>query len=247
MPPSLGKVLCMSISHEDLLRRVRAFEPTIQETASRVLPTAFELDDVSLSVFPAPMDWTWASLLDLLRETASRGVLSRIPLFWQLESALHAVCAQQEAILYLNDAANMPLGAAALRGMHIDTVLTDAKDARTFSDFLSTSGVSVRTWVVIHPLTNLNDAVPTPVEITAHEYHLFPGVPVLVQCARIAADKARRYHVAEGFVVERDGEASVISSLRAMPIPIEKYRLPALLRSVGACSCGKETFVKSET
>lgn len=235
------------VTHEELLSRIKDFEHRIPALQCRAVPTSFNPEDTALCVFPASSAWKWSSLEKFLKSTGSRGVLSRVPLFWQLESPLHAVCVETHAIFFLNDVANMPLGAAALRGMYMDTVLTDSKDAAAFATFLGTSNTKPRTWFIVHSVFEDSWAIPelSSASIIGHDVHLFPGVPLLEQCEVIVEKRRLLFHFADTFTYEQSNNSLLVTSTGDTPLPIERYRLPLKLQEHGQCSCGKTLFART--
>ena len=230
------------MTHRDLLDKIDDVQRELPETHCRVFPASFNPDDPTLRAFPVPVSREWMSLKRHLRHFRSRGVLLRLPLFWQVESPLYRTCREVDALYYANDVTNMPLGAAALRGMHLDTVLTDRSDAVALSTFLGKAGTKY-SWVIVHSLFETPWTIPD--ELTsasvAQEVHMFPGVPILTQCESLIEKKVPYFHVVDTYEVEITKEAILISSPPDDPVPLVRYVLPPLSKQ-GSCACGKRVF-----
>lgn len=102
----------------------------------RYFPGSFDAEDTDTKHVILLSSYRWESCERALGAFKSRGVMNRLPPFWQLESLLHAACRAQGAYIFVNDRANMPLGALAIRDAQIDTVITDFQDAIDFSSYL---------------------------------------------------------------------------------------------------------------
>jgi hypothetical protein len=150
---------------------------------TRFFPSSFDPQDAALSVIEAPSDWRWKSCEDALTSFGSKFLLSRLPLFWQIESLLDAACRVAGVTVFHNEVENMPVGAVAIRSAEIDTVLTTAEDARTFVAFLAEKNVPIpRNWFLIHPAVATNRDIPAtlrePAFHVVEEVHKYPGFPL---------------------------------------------------------------------
>lgn len=232
---------------EAFLKLLERIESKIPEMNCRVMPASFDPDDENLRAFPYYLAPRWNSLERALRESGSHGVMTRLPLFWQVESNLHHACRAADAFLFLNEPENMPLGAAALRLAEIDTIVTDKKDALAFSSYLGHNNFPIDfTWLIIHSAEQ--DAIKIP-EILLRsgvkiiqEAHIFPGVPVLEQCSLIWKNKLPQFHASDDYILEKIGEKITITSASNIPFPFLRYELPLQLREVEKCKCGKQIF-----
>lgn len=151
------------------------------QTEFRLVPSSFDPNDPALTGVQIPLSWRWGLCEKVFREHHVQGVLSRIPLFWQLEIPLHAACRAAETYLYLNDAKNMPLGAAALRLDTVDAVVTSIEDANLFAAFLAEKNIALPpTWIVVRPLDDTRplSEVLKKVPNVYEEIHSHPGNPV---------------------------------------------------------------------
>lgn len=192
------------------------------EHTAYFVPSSFDPNDSSLTALTRPMEWRWTSLACAFARANARGIMSRLPLFWQAEIPLFEAARAAHTYIYLNDAKNMPVGAAALAQGAVDTVVTTGTDAREFAAFLTDKTMSLGSlWVLVHPL---NDSTPLPEQLFRskariyQEIHSSPCVPLFVQCDALADAKELRFHLAN--------DASV----------------PALLMPNGTCSCGKTMY-----
>jgi hypothetical protein len=150
---------------------------------TRLFPSSFDPQDPTLSAIEAPSDWRWESCERALISFGSKFLLSRLPLFWQVESALDAACRNAGVTVFHNEVENMPVGAVAIRSVEIDTVLTTAEDAHTFVAFLTEKNVPLpRNWFLIHPIVATNREVLAklrePFFSVVEEVHKHPGFPL---------------------------------------------------------------------
>ncbi len=231
----------------ELLRLLGAIQNRIPEMNARVMPSSFDPDDSALCAFPSRKTAGWNSCERVLRDSGARGVMMRLPLFWQVEPNLFAACQAAGAFIFINDADNMPLGTAAVRDAHIDTIVTDAGNAHAFARYLleKKSGMA-KTWIIVHaPHT---DIAPVPKALedlhirVAQEVHVFPGVPVLVQCTLLEKNKESSFHVSDSYEHEKTKDGLALTSTDASPLPFFRYELPLRLRDEGQCGCGKTIF-----
>ena len=147
---------------------------------SRFLPSSFDAQDPTLHGVEVPATWRWNSLEPQLKTWGSKGIMMRLPLFWQLETLIFEACHTAEASLFINDRANMPLGAAALKIAEIDTVVTDLADAEAFVAYLTEAKAPLPSfWFIVRTpeqATTPLSALLRPLT-TAEETHRSPGIP----------------------------------------------------------------------
>ncbi|OGG56912.1 hypothetical protein A3D71_00295 [Candidatus Kaiserbacteria bacterium RIFCSPHIGHO2_02_FULL_55_20] len=237
--------------HETLLTILEIAEPRIPDNACEVVPTSFNPDDPKLRAFPRPLNWRWTSCELALRAFKSSGIMMRLPLFWQVEPALFAAGQAAGAPIFVNDQGNMPVGAAAIRTASMDTVVTDTEDAQRFSSYLLKRGAQFpAAWIIVHPILQKAWTIPAPLRSgTAHvaqEVHLFPGVPVLEQCEKLAARKEPVFHLSESYLFEVEGGATYLTSIGDDPLPLFRYALPVTIAQGERCSCGKKVATRVE-
>ena len=237
--------------HETLLAILETAEPRIPDNGCAVAPTSFDPDDPELRAFPRPLNWRWTSCELALRAFKSSGIMMRLPLFWQVEPALFAAGQAAGAPIFVNDQGNMPVGAAAIRTASMDTVVTDTEDAQRFSSYLLKRGAQFpAAWIVVHPISQTAWAIPAPLRRgaahVAQEVHLFPGVPVLEQCEKLAARKEPVFHLSESYLFEVEGGATYLTSIGDDPLPLFRYALPVTIAQGERCSCGKKVATRVE-
>lgn len=226
----------------ELMELLIAAENEIAETPCRLFPSSFNPNDPNLTAFPRPFDWQWNSCERILRALDAHSVMARLPLFWQIESPLNAVCRKIGAILFLNEPENMPIGAAAIKSVPIHTVICEAEDARGFSLYLAEKNISPSAWFLIHRGDAAEWNIPDSIDIAeslAQEVHLFPGMPVLVQCASLIKKHSALFHISEEYAWEIAGDKTYISSVENIPFPLVKFELPFSLACREKCLCGK--------
>ena len=226
-----------------------AIEPRIPEMHCRVIPSSFDADDSELRAFPSKSDWKWDSCQKALQNFQTRAVMMRLPLFWQMESPLHAACRSVGAPIFINEPENMPVGAAALSSAEVDTVVTEAGDGFSFSEYLSQKNLPLpRNWVIVHRSdapwqipAALRDAPEIQV---AQEVHAFPGLPILHQCQILARKKASVFHVSDAFALQHDDTGTSITSIGDVLLSLTRFELPFTLATIGTCVCGAKTVKK---
>lgn len=214
----------------------------MQEIPCRVVPTSFDPDDPDLRAFPRLLSWQWSSCEDALKRFAPRVVMMRLPLFWQVEPLLHAACRSVPAPIFVNDADNMPVGEAAIRLAYVDTVVTDTADAFKFSSFLSDKKTWSKSWLIIHRPDSSWDIPPSLGDAqVAQEVHIFPGVPLLIQCADLANVRSSAlFHGSLEFKMDILTDRIAITGSNEDPVPLTNLEIPLRLKRNGVCACGEE-------
>src|SRR3989338_10070080 len=94
------------------LKQLKNIQGAIPSMRCNVVPSSFYPDDASMLAFPLPLSWQWSSCEKFLRERTSRSVMTRLPLFWQLEVLLHDACKAVGAPLFIRNPENMPVNGA---------------------------------------------------------------------------------------------------------------------------------------
>jgi len=194
----------------------------------RFVPSSFDPADPDFRAIERGGYEVWHSLARLIASAKVRGVMTRLPPFWQAMSPLHAACRERGVPLFLNDIANMPVGGLALKLGVVDAVVAEASDAMRFAEHCADAGVPAPVlWLIVHPASAPEWQPLRSREkkegLVAHEVHLFPGVPVLEQCEHLAAADEPRFHRVE---------------------PQEDEALPFRLAQDGTCPCGKDTHIR---
>lgn len=234
------------MTHAELIAELERFSSKNKSPANKIVPTSFNANDAALRGFPIPLDWKWTSCAEALGSFHAVGVMMRLPLFWQLEVPLFHACKEAGAFIFISDRGNMPLAAEAIRTARIDCVVTDAEDAKTFSNFLIEKSLSKpRSWIIVHratlpsaPVTNIAGAVG------AQEVHLFPGVPVLVQCETLRSLDKALFHVHSD--LEWNAESNTVTSCVDIPVPLQNYPLPFTIQKIHTCECGQAVVTNAE-
>lgn len=212
-----------------------------------VVPASFDPADTNLQAFPRPLEWIWYSCSEALKRQGAKGALVRIPLFWQIISPIHRACAEAQCGLFVNDQENQPIGEASVRLAEIDTVITDAKDAFTFSLFLAEKNTAVSSWFIVYePIRDWSIPIPLQkpsIQVT-QEVHLFPGLPLLTQCKNLSNAKRQLFHASSDCMIEIETEYSTVSTKGTHPFPLTKQKLDIALERRGICECGEEIVGK---
>lgn len=210
--------------------------------ACDISPTSFDPNDPELKAFPRLHNWRWKSCETALRAFGSRGVMSRLPLYWQSTFALHRACRAVGIPLFTNDLANMPLGAAALRGAGVDTVVCESGDAAEFAAYLERCASRMPlAWIIVHrvgSVVELSERIRRSPAGVAQEVHLLPGFPILIQCPALMREQKAAYHAAEGSRWRIEPNRSFVSFFEEW-LPFVDFETTCRLRERGTCPCGK--------
>lgn len=207
--------------------------------AVRLFPSSFDPDDPSLTALARPNTLRWHTLSEWLTRVSARGVLSRLPLFWQTESIMHAACREARAFLYLNDASNMPVGLAAIEHANVDTIIATQDDAIEFSRFLASRGALVANWYIIHDATarfpSVNLSLATSIR---HDIHLAPGISALAECLNHCGATPARFHLVDGFSAMNFGDRIALHSDDGDLDVKEGLAVPFRFTAEPQCTCG---------
>lgn len=238
-----------STDEANLTAVLEAAEPAIPGMRARIFPSSFDANSKALRAFPRALDWKWSSCERALRESGSTVVMMRLPLFWQLESPLHAACRSVGAPIFVNEPENMPVGAAAIYSASVDTVVSASADAFSFVSYMLEKKVALpRVWVLVHEAQG-EWRIPAPLESASlnvsQEVHLFPSTVLLSQCAHLAASKKSDFHIFDGYSWELLNDASYITSAGDDPLPLYRYKLPFKLVEAEKCACGRTVVRKA--
>lgn len=229
--------------HADVLAALaQADFGTLSEV--RYAPTSFDPKDPGMSAFPYSRK-DWDSARRALKTFSSRTVMVRLPLFWQVHAALHAACRSVSAAMYTNALNNAPVGMAAIQGIEVDTIVSEATAAELFAHDIQSAGVQKPiSWLIIHkPDTEWTaPAILRKQGHVAQEAHLLPGIVLLEQCDAQITSKSNLFHLREDFVWDMSQDATCVSD--NSPVPFTRYKLPFILIEIGSCSCGKLLYTK---
>lgn len=224
-----------------LLDQLRMAQQSVPIDAVRIFPTSFDAQEKDVLAYARALEWRWDSAHFALKHFASTGVMMRLPLFWQLESPLFYAAEEVGAFIFVNDAANMPLGAAALKSANIDVVVTHVADSTAFAAYIFEHQIPQPDWLIVHPLSDeLGTLSPLLRNArVAEEVHLFPGVPLLSQCGTLIDEKKRRFHSTDGYTVTRRENGYAISGGAQDTVPLVDFPLPTPLSENETCACGR--------
>src|SRR3989338_4706505 len=123
-------------TQEMLAELLFAVEKRIPEMECGVSPSSFDAKDPVLRALPRSADWRWTSCEQALKEADSKGVMMRLPVYWQIGLPLSAACRALGIPLFINEPENIPVGAMALKMGGIDTVVSENRDAAAFAAYL---------------------------------------------------------------------------------------------------------------
>lgn len=233
-------------------RLVSILEPIQDRIADehwRVVPSSFSSTDPNLRALPLPQEWQWPSLAETLTALEVHTLILQQPGFWQVEPfAFHA--ARESSIPVCNiEPQNYPLDRAAIRFAEADGVLAEASEAALLAEYLYAHNVTpLRAWVLIHSAdANTWDVPPALVRANvqvAHEVHLVPGVPLLVQCGHLAKQNAPRFHRSHICSWSEDLRTPAIT-IESLPFNLTQFELPFALQDEGICTCGECTVSRA--
>jgi hypothetical protein len=232
---------------QEYLRLLEAIEQVVPARPCRVFPSSFDPQDPHQRSVPRPLFSRWESCEETLRTFGSRGVILRLPLFWQVEAPLHHACTAAKATLFVNDPGNMPVGAEAVRSAGLDTVLTDTEDAGRFASYLlNESRVLPPRWILIHRPDHawVVPAALDAADRVAQEVHLFPGVPFLYQCPALIEKREPIFHSGGQYHIQIEEGETHITNREEFSLPLWRYRLPRTLAHAGTCSCGRVRYAQ---
>ena len=234
-----------TITRDGLIDLMHSIERKIEGSGCHVVPTSFEPLERTLSGFPRQLQWTWRSCERALRKMGSKSVMSMLPKFWQIEPALNTSCRNIGAMLFPNEPENLPIGAAAIQSIGIDTIVCGVGDSARFSLYLAERNILSPSWVLIHRIDSPTWEIPIAVGGThvAQEVHLFPGVPVLTQCDTLIEEQKPRFHPSDSYIWEI-GTETCITSIDNDPFPLTRLILPTAIQATGSCPCGRRVIEK---
>lgn len=229
------------------MRDLKRIQSKIPEMTCRIVPSSFDPLDPDLCAIPQKEDGAWRSCTRLFASVKARGVLSRLPPYWQAMSPLHAACREAHVSLFWNDIANMPLGALALAQGIAEVVFAESADASRFDLHCKEAGAPApAAWVVIHR-ADAETWEPLRAQrigcLVVHEAHLFPGVPILEQCETLAAANALRFHLSASYRWDLEN-GTRITNVEEEPFSLQGFALPFGLEKAGECRCGRPVFVR---
>ncbi len=220
------------------LNTLQQLESEGSKEITRTLSSSFNPDNEELHAVPRPRTHAWPSIAEALRSAGCSGVMTRLPLFWQVEAPLFEAARDAQAFIFVNEADNMPLGMASLQQAHVDAVIATAEDANRFFSFLLTSKATrlPHVWIAIHPIESMQAVTPRPGTVF-QELHILPGLPAFTQCSHTASVPTRaHFHLAEQCALTEEGllvKSEEFPFVYPSTLPVTKD---------GACACGKELF-----
>jgi hypothetical protein len=238
----------VSTSIPELLKEARAMEGRIPDTPCRIVPSSFDPADPRLTAIPISADWRWTSCERMLRFFKAKVVMLQLPLFWQNESLLNAICRDVGAPFFPNEPDNLPMGAAAIALAGVNVVIAESGQAEVFANFLSQRGQAFPSWFIIQRPDAVSWEMPAVIRNSdlraAQEVHLFPGLTILEQCETLAEKKAPEFHCSLGYEWEIGEGLARITNAKEAPLRFLKLELPFSLEKISVCVCGRVSFRK---
>lgn len=225
-----------------LLQDLDMLEKDIPALGCRVLPSSFTAEDPLLRAFPRSSNWKWKSLEHTFKAFGTHMMMIHLPLFWQVESYIHAACEGTSAI-FVNEPYNIPVSGAAITLTEIDTVLARPEDAAALYSYIREKNIRTpQHWILIHnaedPDWNLPKLFNTQAESVIQEVHLMPGVPLLWQCIHLKNQSAH-FHISDEFVWNISDTKTLITSQNSEPYLFSNFEIPfTLTQHKSTCVCG---------
>jgi hypothetical protein len=239
------------IDYGEYLSMLSLIQNDVENIDMRIFPTSFDPNKTTFA-FLRSVFWKWKSLADFLQNYKAIGVLIRLPLFWQIEPLAFEACKTSKSFLFINDETNMPVGRTAIQSAEMNTVVTTAKDAVEFLDYLEVYDAKrPKNLFIVHPFPDVNIELTQTITdtrlIVAQEIHFFPGIPLFSQCNHIVSMRhTHNFHLSDGYYVSRhqNDNVFVISGTKFDALPLLMYQLPSWTHQTGNfCNCGKELFL----
>lgn len=230
------------MSTTQALRDILApLEEQVRERECRVFPSLFDADADDVTAFPRPLSWRWSSCETALKYFGAQTALLRLPLFWQVEAPFVEACRNVGATAFCNERDNMPVGGVAITNADANVIVTDAADAAAFRAYLDLRKILTPvSWILVHRDT------PEPAsrfpDNAAHEVHIAPGVPILVQCPELF-NSTDAFHEADDARIALDERKAVLEATDEM-VPALQLPVASRLRERGECACGKRILEK---
>lgn len=205
----------------------------------RLSPLFFEGEPPVL--FPRLRRWAWRSLTAALESAGASACTGMLPLLWQTEPLAFAACRAARVPFFALDEGNAAVAARAVDTAGLDTILIrEASAVAVANDFAEHNDRFPTNWILVREFGAAAVSEMGSIETSQRlfrEIHLFPGVPLLVQCeARAAAHDASRFHLAPGLSIRHANGATLVSSDGDLPftdLTIDE------LAPAGTCECGE--------
>ncbi len=229
------------MNRSELLTHLRSQEKNVPDLPCRIVPTSFDDSDAQLTALPRPLDWKWSSLHEALKLVEPKVAMTRLPLFWQMTSAIRGACKEAGSTLLPNEQENMHGGAAALLVANVNVVVTSSEDAGIFTSYLLEGASTLpEMWLIVHDASAPVWEIPASMQNLrapiAQDVHLFPGLPLFVQCRHLMRAKKPHYHLAEGCSL--DNLSPCIVSIQDSAVTLPALETEFSVQQTGSCECG---------
>ena len=230
--------------NDPLLEALSHIQADSEHLQCVLVPSSFFPSDRELAAVPIrPKKWN--TLMNLLSCVHSQGTIVRLPPFLQFTPLVHAACKEKNVPIFVNDLANMPLGARAIKEKAVDVVVTEFSDVEQFSNFCLSRKSIPKAWFIIYSAYEHEWRTLPPMRaerIIAHEIHLIPGIPILEQCTSLMKKNELVFHLSQAYNWSLDTETVHISSKEEGPLTLSDFTLPFTLKKLEDCSCGQPIY-----
>ncbi len=227
-------------------RLLTLIEPHTATDRHRISPTEFLGAGLDTHALPRSFDWRWGSLERVLQEFLPTGVMTMLPQFWQTEPAIFFACKSAQTPLFTIQPDNLAVAARAIDLGGVDTIIAPYEVAKNFISYLTQYGDTLpRHWILIRSTpTQVNDTAMFPTSCAVvNEYHLFPGIPAMVQCAGQARARSNFFHLSDDFILSNEDDSSLLTSKEKETMPVFRLQMSCAAREEAVCDqCGKATY-----
>lgn len=188
--------------------------------------------------------WHWQSLTAALVETKTRALMSMLPPLWQAEPATFDAARAARVPLFVLDENNFAVAARAIDTAGIDALLARPSTVAAFLHDLAEHGDRAPSTLVVACSPDENaQSLSCPASTRVFlELHIFPGMPLFVQCQNLSDGVDRRFHLADDFTIAQSGADFLVSVKDHTLLPVYRFAPGFSVERTGSCACGKDVF-----
>lgn len=219
----------------------------LSAAGTRLTPSSFDGNDIDAPLLQRSLDRSWPSLTTALAHWGSKGLIYHLPVFWQAESSAFASCREAGTFIAQNDSRNLPVAERMLTEGGADAGIAESAETEAFLSYLKPALRSSLSCIIVHRYSDerwLNVPLFSEAKAVAHEVHLFPGVPILVQCEHLIDARSMHFHLAKGYSLEQGAGVLTVSETQREPEPLLHYPLGGVV-VLNECACGMPTLARA--